>query len=73
MDDASYLATMTVITGARREFAAKRCACGACYATRAEWAALPAIGVWRDSVADLDLRNCACGSTLAVELERVVS
>jgi len=45
----------------------KRCACGACY-WPAAWSALPFVGhldVCDDEL--IELRNCRCGSTIAVE------
>ncbi len=45
----------------------KRCLCGACY-WPATWSALPFVGML--DVADplpIELRNCRCGSTIAVE------
>lgn len=43
----------------------KVCACGRSY-ERLEWLRLPALGVMRIfHDVSLDLRNCACGSTLA--------
>ena len=43
----------------------KTCACGRSF-TRAEWLALPFIGVQRDDI-DLEMRNCPCGSSIVVE------
>jgi hypothetical protein len=45
----------------------KRCGCG-CEYTPEQWQALPYVGVMRDDVEALELRNCVCGSTLAVEM-----
>lgn len=46
----------------------KACACGADH-TLAEWLRLPVVGrqCWPGEPV-LEMRNCACGSTLAVEL-----
>ena len=44
----------------------KRCPCCTRVYSRDEWERLPHIG----STADLELRNCRCGSTLAVEIPR---
>jgi hypothetical protein len=46
----------------------KRCACGAQY-SRAEWTKLALVG--RLTAADndrLEIRNCVCGSSIAVEI-----
>lgn len=52
----------------------KTCACGVAY-TRAGWRALPLANpecprwdVAGDGVDILELRNCCCGSTLAIEV-----
>lgn len=48
----------------------KRCACGRRHAPL-EWLTLPLVGVWPEEEtggAALELRNCPCGSTIAVEL-----
>jgi hypothetical protein len=44
--------------------------CGRCARsfTQAEWAALPLLGVQVFPDEKLELRNCPCGSTLAVPL-----
>jgi hypothetical protein len=48
----------------------KRCACGATY-TRKQWRDLPRVGEqYGNGNAVLELRNCKCGSTLAVEITR---
>lgn len=54
----------------------KRCSCcGATYGVEA-WTALPLVGVQMtivegsdDEIADCELRNCTCKSTLAVEVD----
>jgi hypothetical protein len=46
---------------------AKRCACGLTYDAEA-WHALPLCGAMRDDVKALELRTCACGSTIAVQV-----
>lgn len=43
----------------------KRCGCGRSH-VRGDWAALPFIGKQVDDFEAIDLRNCPCGSTLAV-------
>ena len=47
--------------------ASKRCSCGASHDPY-EWTQLPCLGVMGDEVDRLELRNCACLSTLAVQL-----
>lgn len=44
-----------------------RCSCDRTL-TLAEWSKLPYVGVMRDAVEALELRNCPCGSTRAVEI-----
>lgn len=53
---------------------AKRCSCGLTY-DRAGWEALQHVGIHTDGVTPerLDLRNCSCRSTVAVELPDTVS
>jgi len=46
----------------------KHCACGLSF-DPTEWAALDYVGVSADEVQRLELRNCPCGSTLAVDLD----
>lgn len=47
----------------------KRCSCGKEYDPD-EWQNLPYVGVWDLGIGTvLSLRNCSCGSTLAVEEE----
>jgi hypothetical protein len=50
----------------------KRCRCGARY-DAAGWLALPYLGVQQLDAGEprLELRNCTCGSTLAIELREV--
>jgi hypothetical protein len=44
----------------------KSCRCGCSY-TESEWATLKSIGLMSDGDGgQLSLRNCACGSTLAI-------
>lgn len=56
----------------------KRCTCCGLLYTAEQWAALPfpnrsPDGVYRsEGVATLEMRDCVCGSTLAVELVPVV-
>lgn len=47
----------------------KVCSCGTVY-DRAGWEALPYVGVMRfdDGEPGLEMRNCACRSTLAIEV-----
>lgn len=47
----------------------KSCACGRQHSA-SEWARLPYCGEHDDGEIVLELRNCACGSTIAVEVER---
>lgn len=47
----------------------KACSCGAKYYA-GEWTLLSFVGYMTDEVERLELRNCTCGSTLAVEIER---
>lgn len=48
----------------------KVCGCGAVY-DATSWRALPYVGVQRlDDEPDLELRNCVCGSTIAVPVPR---
>lgn len=50
--------------GGRIEWAwPKRCGCGRIHSEK-EWRALPWVGV--EPEMELEFRNCACGSTLAV-------
>jgi hypothetical protein len=43
----------------------KRCGCGLAY-TRSRWDALALVGHHADDVETLEMRNCPCGSTLAI-------
>jgi hypothetical protein len=43
----------------------RRCACGACH-SKEQWRRLALVGIDRE--ARLELRNCTCGSTLAMPL-----
>jgi len=46
----------------------KTCACGRSY-TEASWAELPRVGLMSDGEGGvITMRNCTCGSTLAIEL-----
>jgi hypothetical protein len=51
-----------------REPWAKRCGCCGRTHDLASWLALPERGHQADAVEDLELRDCPCGSTLAVLL-----
>jgi hypothetical protein len=46
----------------------KACSCGAVH-DRESWRRLPLVGVWRvpQVGAVLSMRNCSCGSTIAVD------
>lgn len=46
----------------------KHCRCGTIIPSHEEWLKLPLVGVMPDVEGDLELRNCACDSTLAVAL-----
>jgi hypothetical protein len=48
----------------------KACACGRSY-TEHEWRLLQFIGEMVDEETSLKMRNCACGSTIAQEIESV--
>lgn len=51
----------------------KRCSnCGRTFSATA-WAALPCIGTQSDGEIMLELRNCPCGSTIAVDVERLAT
>lgn len=46
----------------------KRCACGRTYSA-AEWSRLRVVGIQHDGlVGRTELRNCACGSTMGLDL-----
>lgn len=45
----------------------KTCACGCSY-TEGEWAMLLCIGRMVDDLESIELRNCTCGSTMAIEI-----
>lgn len=47
----------------------KRCSCGREY-TRESWEALQYVGVQIDDVETFELKNCLCGSTIAVAIAR---
>lgn len=47
------------------KFFPKLCTCCARVISRAQWQSLPYVGV---CMGELELRNCACGSTLAIPL-----
>jgi hypothetical protein len=47
----------------------KSCACGLNF-TAHEWALLALVGTMMDPVESIELRNCLCGSTIAVEVPR---
>lgn len=45
------------------------CSCCPAIYTLACWRALPFVGIQHGGELPLELRNCECGSTLAIELE----
>ena len=47
--------------------APKQCGCGLSH-DAAAWRALPFVGFMLDEAETIELRNCACGSTLAIEV-----
>jgi hypothetical protein len=51
----------------RNENFPKTCGCGAVYRT-VSWRKLPFVGFGGDDVEALELRNCVCGSTIAIVL-----
>jgi DnaJ-class molecular chaperone len=54
-----------------REVTIKICGCGADF-TRRQWKRLPHAGEMADGLGGvLELRNCACGSTIAIQLRSV--
>ena len=46
----------------------KRCACGRTF-TAHEWSLLVFVGRMMDPEESIELRNCPCGSTVAIEVE----
>jgi len=46
----------------------KTCACGRSY-TAEQWRRLRLVGIQPDEPVDLELRDCECGSTLAMPVE----
>lgn len=52
-----------------RELFSKPCGCGLVH-DHAAWSALPYVGDMHDEDVVLELRNCRCGSTLAIEVVR---
>ncbi len=46
----------------------KQCGCGCSY-TEHEWALLKFVGTMVDDVESCELRNCACGSTIAMPID----
>jgi hypothetical protein len=46
----------------------KRCPCGALYSLP-DWQDLELVGHYPDERPPLELRNCECGSTIALEVE----
>jgi hypothetical protein len=52
-------------------FEPKYCRCGRAYSMLDTWRALPLVGYMPDEdETDLELRNCPCGSTIAIVVER---
>ena len=49
----------------RSTFPPKHCACGEMH-TRDAWQALALVGHMTDETECIELRNCTCGSTLAI-------
>jgi hypothetical protein len=49
----------------------KRCSCGRKYTTLEEWDALNFVGAMPDDNGALEMRNCVCGSTIAVRMSDV--
>lgn len=47
----------------------KACGCGRVYCGPESWKGMKLIGVQADDFATLELRNCPCGTTLAVLTE----
>ncbi len=47
----------------------KTCGCGRSY-TLEQWRKLPWVGEWKDEVETLELRNCVCKSTIAIEINK---
>lgn len=45
----------------------RSCGCGLSF-TVEEWVLLPLIGEMGDEIETVELRNCHCGSTLAIEM-----
>jgi hypothetical protein len=41
--------------------------CGKAITSLAEWKLLPMVGAWEDEEEALEMRNCSCGSTLAIQ------
>lgn len=57
-------------TGLRAIQAIKTCGCCGIAYTSATWELLELVGYQEDEVERLELRNCRCGSTLAIAIER---
>lgn len=49
----------------------KLCSCCRRAISQEEWSGLPLVGIQADDVEALELRDCECGSTLAVVLPPV--
>jgi hypothetical protein len=49
----------------------KTCSCCGQKYTAPEWGSLPLCGYYQDEVERLELRNCRCGSTIAIEVARL--
>ena len=69
LDEAAEIAEQTIDSLQRGEQAeiVKQCSCGIEY-TAEGWAKLPCRGVLDDGVERLEIRNCSCGSSIAVVL-----
>jgi hypothetical protein len=50
----------------------KKCSCGREYTTLEAWDALNFVGTMADDAGALEMRNCVCGSTIAVRMTDVV-
>jgi hypothetical protein len=46
----------------------KTCSCGRQF-TKKQWEALSYVGILQDEMDTFEMRNCECGSTIAIALE----
>ena len=58
---------MTTVMIGEAEEVFKRCGCGIAY-TREGWEHLHFVGHYADDVETLEMRNCACGSTITINV-----